>query len=83
MGEFKLEKTCKCLQDIETEQNDKKMLFRKGREYQVDVFNYVDRKSEYNGPSLSLLYKVYNNGGWYDYITIKQEEFDKYFEIII
>ena len=57
------------------------MLFRKSREYQVDVFNYVDRKSEYNG--LSLLYKVYNNGGWYDYITIKQEEFDKYFEIII
>ena len=81
MGEFKLEKTCKCRQDIETEQDDKKMLFRKGREYQVDVFNYVDRKSEYNG--LSLLYKVYNNGGWYDYITIKQEEFDKYFEIII
>ena len=33
MGEFKLEKTCKCLQDIETEQDDKKMLFRKGREY--------------------------------------------------
>lgn len=81
MSEFKLEKTCKCLQDIETVQDDKKMLFRKGREYQVDVFNYVDRKSEYNG--LSLLYKVYNNGGWYDYITIKQEEFDKYFEIII
>lgn len=81
MSEFKLEKTCKCLQDIETGQDDKKMLFRKGREYQVDVFNYVDRKSEYNG--LSLLYKVYNNGGWYDYITIKQEEFDKYFEIII
>lgn len=81
MGEFKLEKTCKCLQDIETEQDDKKMLFRKGREYQVDVFNYVDLKSEYNGSS--LLYKVYNNGGWYDYITIKQEEFDKYFEIII
>lgn len=81
MGEFKLEKTCKCLQDIETKQDDKKMLFRKGREYQVDVFNYVDRKSEYN--DLSLLYKVYNNGGWYDYITIKQEEFDKYFEIII
>lgn len=24
MGEFKLEKTCKCLQDIETEQDDKK-----------------------------------------------------------
>ena len=81
MGEFKLEKTCKCLQDIETGQDDKKMLFRKGREYQVDVFNYIDRKSEYNG--LPLLYKVYNNGGWYDYITIKQEEFDKYFEIII
>lgn len=81
MGEFKLEKTCKCLQDIETEQDNKKMLFRKGREYQVDVFNYVDLKSEYNGSS--LLYKVYNNGGWYDYITIKQEEFDKYFEIII
>lgn len=81
MGEFKLEKTCKCLQDIEIEQDDKKMLFRKGREYQVDVFNYVDRKSEYNG--LSLLYKIYNNGGWYDYIIIKQEEFDKYFEIII
>ena len=81
MDEFKLEKTCKCLQDIETEQDDKKMLFRKGREYQVDVFNYVDLKSEYNGSS--LLYKVYNNGGWYDYITIKQEEFDKYFEIII
>ena len=81
MDEFKLEKTCKCLQDIETEQDDKKMLFRKGREYQVDVFNYVDLKSEYNGSS--LLYKVYNNGGWYDYITIKQEEFDNYFEIII
>ena len=25
MGEFKLEKTCKCLQDIETEQDGKKI----------------------------------------------------------
>ena len=42
--------------------------FHKGREYQVDIF--------------PLYYQVYQNGGWTDYIFMKEEEFDKNFKLI-
>lgn len=41
--------------------------FHKGREYQVDVY--------------PLFYKIYNNGGWDDYIFFG-EDFNKYFKLI-
>ena len=44
--------------------------FHKGREYQVDVY--------------PLYYRIYQNGGWDDYIFISSdEEFNSYFELII
>jgi len=43
--------------------------FHKGREYQVDIY--------------PLFYKIYQNGGWDDYIYIEDtEEFNKYFKEI-
>lgn len=43
--------------------------FHKGREYQVDVY--------------LLHYKIYQNGGYDDYIIINDEdEFSKYFKLI-
>lgn len=43
--------------------------FRKRREYQVDVY--------------PLYYKIYNNGGWDDYIFIDSYDyFNKYFKMI-
>jgi hypothetical protein len=50
--------------------------FHKGREYQVDVLSVYENEQK-------LLYKVYQNGGWYDYAILTQEEFDKNFEIIV
>jgi len=44
------------------------LIFHKGREYQVDIF--------------PLYYQVYQNGGWYDYIYIQEEDFDKNFKLI-
>lgn len=43
--------------------------FRKRHEYQVYVYH--------------LYYKIYNNGGWDDYIFIDNDEyFNKYFKMI-
>lgn len=42
--------------------------FHKYREYQVDV--------------LPLFYIVYQNGGWDDFISLNEEEFNTYFELI-
>lgn len=43
--------------------------FHKGREYQVDIY--------------PLFYKIYNNGGWNDYIFLEGEDnFNKYFNLI-
>lgn len=44
------------------------LIFHKGREYQVDI--------------LPLYYQVYQNGGWYDYIYMQEEDFDKNFKLI-
>jgi len=42
--------------------------FHKLREYQVDIY--------------PLFCKIYQNGGWNDYIYLKEEEFNKYFKEI-
>ena len=42
--------------------------FHKLREYQVDIY--------------PLFYKIYQNGGWNDYIYLNEEEFNKYFKEI-
>jgi len=44
------------------------LIFHKGREYQVDIF--------------PLYYQVYQNGGWDDYIYMKDEYFNKIFKLI-
>lgn len=75
MGEFKLEKTCRCINEY-TYIDDVSLEFHKGREYQVDVLSVYDNNQK-------LLYKVYQNGGWYDYAILNQEEFDTNFEIIL
>ena len=75
MREYKLEKTCRCINEY-VYVDDVLLSFHKGREYQVDVLSVYE-----NGQK--LLYKVYQNGGWYDYAILTQEEFDKNFEIIV
>ena len=42
--------------------------FHKGREYQIDIY--------------PLYNQIYQNGGWYDYIFMIEEDFNKYFELI-
>ena len=43
--------------------------FHKGREYQVDIY--------------PLFYKIYQNGGWNDYVYFESEkDFNKYFKEI-
>ena len=44
------------------------LTFHKEREYQVDIY--------------PLFYKVYQNGGWNDYIYINEEDFKQYFKLI-
>ena len=44
------------------------LVFHKGREYQVDIF--------------PLYYQVYQNGGWYDYIYMQEEDFNTNFKLI-
>jgi hypothetical protein len=44
------------------------LIFHKGREYQVDIF--------------PLYYQIYQNGGWYDYVYMQEEDFDKNFKLI-
>ena len=75
MNEFKLEKTCACIKDFEytDEQSKKTYIFHKKREYQVDV-QIVNKQ---------IIYKLYNNGGWYDFIYLRQDVFEEYFKMII
>lgn len=58
------EKTCTCINECTLYD----YLFRKGREYQVDVY--------------PLYYQVYNNGGYDDYVFLSPEDFEKYFKMI-
>ena len=74
---LKLEKTCKCIQEWHP-MNDGKISttilnFYKDREYQVNI--------EYLHPYTEA-YIVFNNGGWDDYVTIDNDTFNKYFELI-
>ena len=75
MREYKLEKTCRCINEY-VYIDDVPLGFHKGREYQVDINVIYENEQK-------LLYKVYQNGGWYDYAILTQEEFDKNFEIIV
>ena len=75
MREYKLEKTCRCINEYLYIDNIP-LKFHKDREYQVDIDIIYDNEQR-------LLYKVYQNGGWYDYAILTQEEFDKNFEIIV
>ena len=72
---MKLEKTCKYKVSL-TRKNDnypeRECEFRAGREYQVDVYVYLDRSH----------YKVYQNGGWNDFVFLEDIEFRENFEII-
>ena len=58
---------CTCKCIVETDIDNNH--FYKNREYQVDVY--------------PLYYQIYRNGGWNDYIFINEEEFNKYFKLII
>lgn len=68
-----LERTCRCINDFiifpdSRYSNEKELNFHKGREYQVDIY--------------ALFFKVYQNGGYDDYVFLSDEEFDDYFELI-
>ena len=72
MSQF-LERTCRCINDFDVlpdncHPNEKELNFHKGREYQVDIY--------------ALFFKVYQNGGYDDYVFLNDEEFDNYFELI-
>lgn len=68
------EKTCKCIKEFNVlpdnmHPNEKELNFHKGREYQVDIH--------------TLFYKVYQNGGYDDYVFLNEDEFNENFELII
>lgn len=72
---MKLEKTCKCIAALErVNDNDSKKMceFIVRREYQVDVYYYLDH----------CHYKVYANGGWNDFVILTENEFKECFELI-
>jgi hypothetical protein len=72
---MKLEKTCKCITALSRANDnnpDKLCEFITGREYQVDVYYYLDRSH----------YKVYLNGGWNDFIILTENEFNECFRLI-
>lgn len=77
MRQFKLEQTCKCIKDCDYECSRKILHFYAGREYQVDITSGFNNMDE-----IILNYKIYNTGGWIDYITLEQDAFDENFEII-
>ena len=67
------EKTCKCINEFSVLSdnmcpNDEELIFHNGREYQVDV--YVSS------------YKVYQNGGYDDYVFLNEDKFNENFELI-
>ena len=72
---MKLEKTCKCiaaLSRVNDNNPEKTCEFIAKREYQVDVYYYLDHSH----------YKVYLNGGWNDFIILTENEFNECFELI-
>lgn len=73
---MKVEKTCKCVKSTpniyRNEQSKEFCSFIEGREYQVDVYM----------TSSDIHYKIYQNGGWEDWVMLEQEEFDKWFKEI-
>ena len=62
-----IQKTCTCIEDFELDE----WKFIKKHEYQVDIC------------PVPLCYKVYNNGGWLDYVNIDEETFNKNFKLIV
>ncbi len=72
---MKLEKTCKCiaaLSRVNDNNPEKTCEFIAKREYQVDVYYYLDR----------CHYKVYANGGWNDFVILTENEFNECFKLI-
>lgn len=72
MSQF-LERTCKCIKDLtifpdNSMPNEKELNFYEGREYQVDIY--------------ALFFKVYQNGSYYDYVFLDDNEFESNFELI-
>ena len=72
MSQF-LEKTCKCIKELNVLPdgrcpNESELNFHRGREYQVDIY--------------ALFYKVYQNGGYNDYVFLNDDEFNESFELI-
>lgn len=70
------EKTCKCKVECNLLQwmvLDRYLNFHEGREYQVDIL--------INQP-FDRPYKVYQNGGYSDYVLLNEEKFKSYFDLI-
>ena len=76
MSQVKFEKTCRCMKEL-SRQNDndssKVCEFHKRREYQVDVYFCLEKSH----------YKVYQNGGWNDFVFLDEDEFKENFEMIL
>lgn len=79
---MKLEKTCTCIEHLDASSicpevsidhpAENTLSFIERHEYQVDVYVTLDANT----------YRVYNNGGWTDYIDIDEEAFSKHFRLI-
>ena len=75
---LKQEKTCCCISELTiandniNRKDDSVLTFREKREYQVDVFSTTERST----------YKVYQNGGWDDFVRLNEDEFKQHFELI-
>ena len=75
MAILTIERTCTCIKTVElaNDYNPKEMLeFVERREYQVDIIIFMNHTS----------FKVYQNGGWYHYVTLEESVFDEYFKLI-
>ena len=66
-----LEKCCRCKKtfNVPPERGLEELEFLERREYQVDIY--------------PLYYKVYNNGGYLDYVFLSDEDFRKNFDLIL
>ena len=51
------------------------------KEVQFDELKFYNRR-EYQVDIYPLFYKVYNNGGWDDYVFLDENEFLENFELI-
>jgi hypothetical protein len=62
-------RTCKCKKDVLLySAYDDKLQFYKWREYKVELFD--------------MFYHVFLVDDYYHYVSLNQDEFDKYFELI-